>query len=154
MCACFFSPPLSGPGEQTKEVNSSTLHMESRAPFPPSSCWHASGFEIQGTLQSPDTRATCLLGHCPGHSPLPLPAEQCRAAQQSRVCQCSLTFRSRPQIINSCSELTGEPLPLRHTSHRLQKQAAEPNHQRSHGQHWERKLLKPGFPASACSQEL
>lgn len=67
--------------------------------------------------------------------PMAFPGRGVQAARQSRVCQCSPTFRSRPQIINSFSKSTQGPLFLRHTSsYRLQRQAAEPNHQHSYSQ--------------------
>jgi hypothetical protein len=71
----------------------------------------------------------------------------CRALQQIRECQYSLRFRARPQIINSFSKLTRELLFLRHPCRQRNLPTAT-------ARDWERKSLKPGFPAFTGSQEL
>lgn len=144
--------PLSQPREQKKLILQLYIWTPELSAWCLLPCPQVWGFT--GTLKLLETFSLCLQGHFRGPSPPPSLAEV-HGCTAERVCQCSLTFRSRPQIINSFSKLTWVPLFLRHTSsYRLQRQAAEPNRQCDYSQDWERKLLKPGFPAFACSQEL
>lgn len=115
---------------KTKGVDTSAIHMDSRALCLMSACLPTS-LRIHWNTKAPWNVAMRLLEPFGRRSLPPSLAESCRAAQQSRACHCSLTFRSRPQIITSFSKLTRVPLFLRHiSSYGLQMQAAEPNHQR------------------------
>jgi hypothetical protein len=111
----LFSLSLSQLEEQTKIVNTLALHLESRAFCLVSAC-------VPPSVSAPwNTKAPLATWGGGQQFPgLSLCLSQLsyagRAADQPRVCQGSLTFRSRPQIINSFSKLTREPLFLRHTS--------------------------------------